>query len=101
MANKPKFLDKVEVANFAYSQKRFRGRESYRDVKTFRNKHEGKTFTIIGSSHLNIGHTRLAGGEKKFITTSRRQVYIVANNLNKKYRVLPEDIILIEEAAHA
>ncbi len=96
-----KFLDRVKVTAFAVKKKMdgsgFRSVNKV-DVDTVPNKEKEKVFTVVGSTHMNIGETvhEIDVG-LQFQTKSRQHVYLVANSLGRMFKVKPSDLVKVNE----
>jgi len=97
-----KFLQKVKCKRFTYS-KNFIPDSSRlgmdRRLVSYKNSNVEDIYTIIGVTTLREGESFYHSDTQRvnFITKKVHKVYIVSKNLSRKYKVLPEDIILLEE----
>lgn len=105
--DKPKFLQKVKVKNFAEIRKgykmRQRGdRDNFREVVKRENRNPEQIFTVIGVTTMKEGWSDYIGYEEgyAFEQTASKTVYIVANTLGRRYKALLEDLELIEGESH-
>lgn len=102
MLEKPKFLDKVYVKNFAYNANTpvvvDGGQAGGRKVSTSKNNHPETIYTVIGTVNLPQGYSEYIGYEEGygFKHTGSVQVFIVANTIGIRHKVLLEDMELVE-----
>jgi hypothetical protein len=98
------FLQKVTVSHFVRGVTgssefwgncaRKQGRRVVRDI----NKKPDEVLTVIGQTQLYEGLTHSNGSDEpsNFEPKVRHKVYIVAKGLGRRFKVLPEDIQLVE-----
>jgi hypothetical protein len=96
---KPEFLEEVKVSSFCFSIKKYNyqlGRPE-RVIERYKNKNPDNVYRVIGQTVLNTGYSEYLGyeGGYGFRMTGCQTVYIVANTLGRRYKVLPEDIVYL------
>ena len=103
MLEKPKFLDKVKVKNFAYNAKKsmvINGQfnASGRGISTSENRNPETIYTVIGVVNLPQGYSDYIGYEEgySFKHTGSTQVFIVANTIGVRHKVQLEDMNPVE-----
>ncbi|MGD6898629.1 hypothetical protein [Bacillus infantis] len=92
------FLKPVKVKKFAESQKHHGGNYGGRKMYTYPNSKPEDVFHIIGVTSIKDGSTdydREYG--YSFVQHKSHKVYIVAKGLGRRYKVLPEDLEVVEE----
>jgi hypothetical protein len=93
MTEKPKFLDKVRVKQFAYNAKTYKGRE----LCLVKNLNPETVFYVIGTVNFPHGVTHWYPEEgTEFHQTGSTQVFIVANTIGIRYKATLEDLERIE-----
>lgn len=103
MLEKPKFLDKVKVKNFAHNAKKLvvidgQMQAGGRGINTSKNHHPETIYTVIGTVNLPQGYSEYIGYEEGygFKHTGSVQVFIVANTIGVRHKVLIEDMERLE-----
>lgn len=91
------FLQQVKVKNFAESKKVYGTQYGGRKLSTYANKNPDDIFHIVGVTSIKEGVTeydREYGYQ--FHQKKSYKVYIVAKGIGRRFKVLPEDIELLE-----
>lgn len=93
------FLQPIKVKNFAVSKKvhglgyRYGGRQ----LSTYANDKPDDVFHVIGVSSIKEGAVGYDFEDGySFEATNSHKVYIVAKSIGRRYKVLPQDIELLE-----
>lgn len=100
------FLTKVKVRQFADGVKRHgkppfadTGHKHYRILHRTPNPNPDIIYTIIGVTGIREGYSDYLSYEEGYawVQNTSHKVYVVANTIGRKYKVLPEDMEVLQE----
>ncbi|GIO25378.1 hypothetical protein [Oceanobacillus sp. J11TS1] len=89
------FLKQVKVKEFADSMKV----GSARKLVKVPNENEDDIYTVVGVTAINEGYTEY-DESAYFVMTDRHKVYLVAKSIGRRFKILEEDMDLLEGATN-
>lgn len=86
------FLKQVKVKEFADSRKIGQARK----LVKIPNENKDEIYTVIGVTALNEGYSESDGYGWYFVMTERHRVYLVSKSIGRRFKVLEENMELLE-----
>lgn len=95
------FLQPVKVKRFVRAEKIKDTQPNlvtnHRILKFIENKKPDEIYHVIGISEIKEGRTEFLGSRHLFIPGQIHKVYIVAKSLGKRFKVLEQDLNILDE----